>query len=68
MKQLKIIKNHKIETLQDKIVVEFFNYKEKSKLYLFLNNFDEGQFQSDFDAYCSTNYCFPYVIQPDYSE
>ncbi|CAD8110549.1 unnamed protein product [Paramecium primaurelia] len=68
MKQLKIIKDHKVETLQDKIIIEFFNYKEKSKLYLFLNNFDEGQFQSDFDAYCSNNYIFPYVIQPDYSQ
>ncbi|CAD8213244.1 unnamed protein product [Paramecium octaurelia] len=68
MKQLRIIKDHRVETLQDKIIVEYFNYKEKSKLYLFLNNFDDGQFQSDFDAYCSTNYSFPYVIQPDCSE
>ncbi|CAD8123170.1 unnamed protein product [Paramecium sonneborni] len=68
MKQLKTIKDHKIETLKDKIIIEFFNYKEKSKFYLFLNNFDEELFYSDFDVYCTENYNLPHVIQPDSSE
>ncbi|CAD8121511.1 unnamed protein product [Paramecium sonneborni] len=68
MKQLKTIKDHKIETLKDKIIVEFFNYKEKSKFYLFQNNFDEELFYSDFDVYCTENYNLPHVIQPDSSE